>query len=148
MRRGLTLLELLLAVALLAGAAAAIVHLTRTALGSMQDIDQDLAWQRSADMTLAEIDRLLLRRDRDPSRADAVTTTDDHLRVRLATGATVTIRSEEDRLLSRRASDPGRLLLAEIENVSFELDEETQLLTVRIESSGRLTASRTWEVTP
>tara|TARA_R110002153_G_C12963329_1_gene460258 strand:- start:68 stop:514 length:447 start_codon:yes stop_codon:yes gene_type:complete len=148
MRRGLTLLELLLAVALLAGAAAAIVHLTRTALGSMQDIDQDLAWQRSADMTLAEIDRLLLRRDRDPSRADAVTTTDDHLRVRLATGATVTIRSEEDRLLSRRASDPGRLLLAEIENATFELDEETKLLTVRFESNGRLTALRTWELTP
>ena len=148
MRRGLTLLELLLAVALLAGAAAAIVPLSRTALGSMQDIDRDLAWQRSADMTLAEIDRLILRRDRGPSRADAVTTTDDRLQVRLATGAMVTIRSEDDRLLSRRASDPGRLLLAEIENVSFELDEETQLLTVRIESSGRLTASRTWEVTP
>ena len=148
MRRGLTLLELLLAVALLAGAAAAIVHLTRTALGSMQDIDQDLAWQRSADMTLAEIDRLLLRRDRDPSRADAVTTTDDHLRVRLATGGTVTIRSVDDRLLSGRASDPERLLLAETESASFELDEETKLLTVRLESNGRLVALRTWEVTP
>ena len=148
MRRGLTLLELLLAVALLAGAAAAIVPLTRTALGSMQDIDRDLAWQRSADMALAEIDRLLLRRDRDPSRADAVTTTADSLRVRLATGPTVTIKSEDDRLLSGRASDPGRLLLAEIESASFELDEETQLLTVRIESNGRLTALRTWELTP
>ena len=148
MRRGLTLLELLLAVALLAGAAAAIVPLTRTALGSMQDIDRDLAWQRSADMTLAEIDRLLLRRDRDPSRADAVSTTDDRLQVRLATGATVTIKSEDDRLLSGRASDPERLLLAETESASFELDEETKLLTVRLESNGRLVALRTWEVTP
>ena len=148
MRRGLTLLELLLAVALLAGAAAAIVPLTRTALGSMQDIDRDLAWQRSADMTLAEIDRLLLRRDRDPSRADAVSTTDDQLQVRLATGATVTIKSEDDRLLSGRASDPERLLLAETESASFELDEETKLLTVRLESNGRLVALRTWEVTP
>jgi len=148
MRRGLTLLELLLAVALLAAAAAAIVPLTRTALGSMQDIDRDLAWQRSADMALAEIDRLLLRRDRDPSRANAVTTTDDHLRVRLATGATVTIRSEDDRLLSGHTTDPERLLLAEIENASFELNEETKLLTVRLKSNGRLVALRTWELTP
>ena len=148
MRRGLTLLELLLAVALLAGAAAAIVPLTRTALGSMQDIDRDLAWQRSADMTLAEIDRLLLRRDRDPSRADSVTKTDDRLHVRLATGATVTIRFEDDRLLSRHTTDPERLLLAEIENATFELDEESKLLTVRLESNGRLVALRTWELTP
>lgn len=148
MRRGLTLLELLLAVALLAGAAATIVPLTRTALGSMQDIDRDLAWQRSADMTLAEIDRLFLRRDRDSSRTDAVTTTADSLRMRLATGATVTIRSEDDRLLSRRATDFERLLLAEIKNATFELDEETKLLTVLLESNGRLVALRTWEVTP
>lgn len=44
MRRGLTLIELLLALTLLTGIAAAMLPLTRSVLGGAREIDRKLLW--------------------------------------------------------------------------------------------------------
>ncbi|RNC81184.1 MAG: hypothetical protein ED559_05125 [Phycisphaera sp.] len=146
MRRGLTLLELLFAIGLLAGVAAAIVPLTRTALVAMHDIDQSLAWQRSADMTLSEIDRLLLRRDRDSSQSNPIRASNDRFIVRTATGVSVTITHEGDKLEYRDGNNDTRLLLGRVSSASFELSDVAEVFTVTFESSDGLTAMRSWEI--
>jgi len=146
MRRGLTLIELLLAVALLAGVASAIVPLTRVALGGMRQIDQDLHWQRSADMTLNEIGLVLLRRDRQEARAGPVIVDEHTLRVRLAGGSRATLTLSGDRLTIEERGQESRVLLGELDSVEFSIDEETGLLTIRLTSTHELSIERSWDI--
>ena len=146
MRRGLTLLELLLALALLTGVSAAILPLTRVALGGMHEIDQRLLWKRSADMTLGEIDRLLIRRDHRESRDHPVKADGQRLTIRLAGGSTVTLVSRDDRLESGGGTQAPEVLLGDLEEVIFELDDEHDVLTVTLTSMYGQTAERVWRL--
>jgi len=146
MRRGLTLLELLLALALLTGVSAAILPLTRVALGGMHEIDRQLLWKRSADMTLAEIDLLLLRRDHRESRDHPVKADSKRLTIRLAGGSMVTLTNFGDQLQFDDGAQAPEVLLGDLEVVAFELDDEHDALTIALTSMYGQTAERVWRL--
>ncbi|HED54119.1 MAG TPA: prepilin-type N-terminal cleavage/methylation domain-containing protein [Phycisphaerales bacterium] len=146
MRRGLTLLELLLALALLTGVSAAVVPVTRVALGGMQTIDRRMLWKRSAEMTLGEIDRLILRRDRHDPKDKPVRPDGKRLAIRLAGGAVATLSMKNDRLLLDISSHDTALLIGELDTVAFGLSEDQAELTVALTSVRGQTAERVWRL--
>lgn len=145
MKRGMTLLELLMALVLLSGVAAAILPLTRVALGGMKEIDRRLLWKRSADMTLAEIDRLLIRRDRRESREHPVEADSERLTIRLADGEIVTLTIRESQLWFEHDTSQPELLLGDLETLTFELGEEHEELGVKL-TSMHGQADRVWRL--
>lgn len=148
MRRGITILELLLACALLAGVAGAIVPLTRTALSAAQSIETSQRWKRAADMTFVTIDQVLLRRDRRESRSDSVIVEGERLSVRAATGLTDRFTLHEDSLLLESGHGERRVLIGDLSTASFEADQETGPLTVTLTSTTGQIRKRTWEIAP
>ena len=148
MRRGLTLLELLLAVALLAAVSSAIVPLTRLSLGEIREIDQDLLWQRSAGMTLNEIGFVILTRDRRGSPVEPVTLDQNTLRVRTASGAAVSLGLRGTTLKAEQPGVPPRVLLGQLSEIGFTINEDTGRLNARLVSTNGLSAERSWGLQP
>lgn len=145
MRRGLTLIELLLAFTLLTGVAAATLPLTRSVLGGAREIDQKLIWQRSAEMTLGEIDRLLLRRDRD---TPGIRVENERLVIPLTGGSIATLTLGSGELKISMSRTPGRVLIGNLDGITFAIDEESETLTVELRSSHSESVQRSWDLVP
>ena len=148
MRRGLTLIELLLALTLLTGIAAAMLPLTRSVLGGAREIDRKLLWGRSAEMTLGEIDRLLVRKARQDSGESVVLVENERLAIHLVGGSTATLAVENGELRSSVDRQLSRMLIGELGEISFSIDEETDTLTVMLSAISGETVQRTWELSP
>lgn len=146
MRRGMTLLELLLAMGLLSGIAAAGVPLTQAALSGLARIDQKLLWQRSAEMTLGEIDRLLLRRERGDT--SPLTTDSNRLTIRVAGGAAIALGLDGRTLRLHAEGQPSRTVIGDLHAVEITLDEGRQILSIGLTALDGETLHRTWELSP
>jgi len=147
-RRGLTVIEILLALALLTALAAATLPLTRSSLDSLRETDRRLLWQRSAEMALGEIDRLLLQQDRRGEGGPVVVADGNRLRTRLTGGKSASIEHQGGILYLSRDDEDPRVLVGDVAESAFELDEELERLTVTLKSVRGQSASRSWELEP
>lgn len=148
MRRGLTLIELLLALTLLTGVAAATLPLTRSVLGGAREIDQKLLWQRSAEMTLGEIDRLLLRRDRRDRGTPGIRVENERLVIPLTGGSIATLALDSSELKISMSRPPDRVLIGNLDGITFAIDEESETLMVELRSSHSGSVQRSWDLVP
>ena len=148
MRRGLTLIELLLALTLLTGVAAATLPLTRSVLGGAREIDQKLLWQRSAEMTLGEIDRLLLRRDRRDRGTPGIRVENECLVIPLTGGSIATLALDSSELKISMSRPPDRVLIGNLDGITFAIDEESETLMVELRSSHSGSVQRSWDLVP
>lgn len=144
MRRGLTLLELLLAMMLLAGIAAAVIPLTRSVIGGMQQIDQKLLWRRSAENALGEIDRQLLQRQRSSSVEETVRVENDRLIITLTNVTSVRFGMDQNDFQLTASSNANRVLIGRVGEALFTFDDERQVLLVRLKCDDGEIAERSW----
>lgn len=170
-RRSMTLLETVLALALLGGLAVASVAWTTSAVSSSRRLGDRANWESAAQATLRLIERDLATGDAPARTTDRsgrptwLQTDKDSLRIRVRTppytgDEHVTYRFDPDRNSLIRsvevggAQEPESLLIGELAEVHFELvhgqapHETTAFVRVGLTSADGLAAARrfrTWE---
>lgn len=141
MKRGMTLLEVLLSLALLGGIALACASWVGTAARGTEGTAERLRWRSAAEAALGLVSDLITVGDFSPNeqripQQPRVRVEENSLEIdaRLdGRAVTAVVELKDGRLMLR--ADGERLLVADVAEFQAEIDEESQVLAIAIRSS-------------
>jgi len=146
MSRGVTLIEMLLAVTLLSGVAVVTATWMSVVARSQTEFAPSVRWESAARATLDLIADDLASWDSAPrAREPRIRASQESLVIRTRSGTddSVTYRVRQGRLTQGES-----VLLGECEWVRFDFDEETGVLEVALERDGGRVMQRSYRVEP